>query len=359
MEVCGLWGAQFISEMSLTPLPPAKKPRGSPSDQLAKQGYTVLPVFTEAEVKRIRLGLDEEIQKFPEFRDPPPRLESGPPLVGGGFGALANPGSYHNPVVRAMRLRALKAVLSEEAIPVPPGFYLSQVFDRLMVRKAGQTPTPENWHQDTAGRPLPPGAALYGGWIALDHQELSCKPGTQLAVNPGVGFVKASGNPGESAEKRVVPVPAGHMLIFNETLMHEIRANKNRGTKARLFTAWAVLPTAEPLYPFEGIIEDQAVPPLKSGQMPAMLPKMYINQLRVNHGRIDALGSALKPVATSEHRIGAGSKYLGGQTVRVPGNGTRPMGSLKSMGLPMYPPYSAADSRALTPMQDPYAVDSE
>ena len=323
-----------------------------PAYQLATAGYAVIRVFTPAQVAAKRRELDAALGTFPEYAVPP-SLEDATPLVGGGFGALCTPSSFHAPWVREMRRVALETVLSREAIPVPDGFYLSQAFDRLMVRKAGQIPTNETWHRDTAGRPLPRGAALYGGWIALDDQVFSCIPGTQLAVNPGVGFAKLKV---DSRDRHVVPVPAGYMLIFNETLMHEVVGRKHLRTQARLFTGFCVLPTPEPLFPLEPIIENQAVAPLKSGQMPAMLPKMYINQMRVNEGRINGLVSILKPVATSEHRIGPKSKYKGGQTVRLPGNGTRPMASLKAMGLPMYPPYSAADIWALTPQRDPYAV---
>ncbi len=341
---------------------------GGYAEQLARLGFVVLPGALGAErVAMERERLEDAIRGFPEFRNLSPHpLQDETPLVGGGFGALANASSFHCGWAREMRKVAQETVLRHHAIPVPPGHCLSQCFDRIMVRKIGQRATKEQWHRDSvgAGTTLAPGDALYGGWLALDAQTFSCVPGSQLAVNPGRGFAKLSQAEIEAFSRRrfTVQVPAGALLVFNETLVHEVvgGAHPDQPTQARLFTGWYVSPEERRIYErmagvnFHAIIAEQAVPPLKSGQYPVMIPKMYPNQLRVNEAKIAGLVEILDPRATTQHTVGAGAKYRGGETITFPGGGSKgPMLSLASMES-MLPAYSEEDLAVLTPQRDPY-----
>lgn len=338
------------------------------ANRLKRDGYLVLPVFGPAQVAQKRRELNEALRGFTEYTGlSATPLDDNVPLVNGGFGALGNPSSFHCKFTREMRRIAHETVLHHRAIPVPYGCYLSQVFDRLMVRKSPQVASSESWHRDRAVRPLGAKEALYGGWIALDDQIFSGIPRTHLKTNPGGGFSALS-----DADRKIIaahpkspiPVPAGHMLIFNETMIHEVVGKKHSDTQARLFTAFFVSTGPEPLLPIDGIIAEQAVAPLKSGQQSPVTPVMYINQYRVNEARNNAMVAILKEAATSPHTIGASARYKAGVQVRLAGHrkvrGTRVMDSLAAMhardeSIALYAPYTEADLAILTPERYPYA----
>ena len=208
-----------------------------------------------------------------------------------------------------------------------------------------------------------------GGWIALDDQIFSAIPGTQLEINPGGGFDKLTETDithiTKTHPKKKIKVPAGHMLIFNETMIHEVVGVPHKHTQARLFTAFYVSKQPKPILRFDDIIAEQAVAPLKSGQPSPMLPAMYINQYRTNEARINALVGILKEAATGLHTIGPTARYKGGEQVRMPGainargKATRVMASLAAMhardrSIVPYGDYSKDDIDVLTPKQNPY-----
>jgi hypothetical protein len=358
------------------PAEPTGGPAAKEAEKLERDGYVVIPVSLTSTASRAawaarkRAELSDAIRGFTEYRGLSSNpLEDDVPLVNGGFGALGNASAFHCEWTREMRRIAHETVMRNKAIPVPPEYYLSQAFDRVMVRKRSQIPTAESWHRDEAGKPLKVGDALYGGWIALDDQIFSAIPGTQLGINPGGGFDKLTetdiANITRTHPKKKIKVPAGHMLIFNETIIHEVVGVPHKHTQARLFTAFYVSKQPEPILPIDDIVAQQAVAPLKSGQISPMLPAMYINQYRTNEARINALVGILKDAATGLHTIGPTAKYKGGEQVRVPGainargKASRVMASLAAMhardrSIVPYGDYSKDDIDVLTPKQNPY-----
>lgn len=359
--------------------PTGKKARSELTEtakKLKRDGYVVIPVWSasssDESVAMKRAELNSAIRGFTEYTGLSSNpLEDDVLLVNGGFGALGNPSAFHCEWTREMRRIAHETVMRDKAIPVPDDYYLSQAFDRVMVRKSTQVPTAESWHRDEAGKALEEGDTLYGGWIALDDQIFSAIPGTQLEINPGGGFDKLTEDEltgiMEIHPKKTIEVPAGHMLIFNETIIHEVVGKAHKHTQARLFTAFYVSKEPEPILPIDDIVAEQAVAPLKSGQISPMLPAMYINFYRTNEARINALVGILKEAATGLHTIGSNAKYKGGEQVRMPGvinarggKATRVMASLAAMhaedqSIKPYGDYGEADIDVLTPKQNPYA----
>ena len=75
--------------------------------RLFEDGVAVVPLLTADELARYHAGFRSAQRNFPEFT-PQARV-----YVRGGFGALGNPASFHNSLVRALRTRAMFA-----AVPV-------------------------------------------------------------------------------------------------------------------------------------------------------------------------------------------------------------------------------------------------
>lgn len=76
----------------------------------------------------------------------------------GGFSALGNPSSYHNPVVRTYREWAMAIVIEKvfrETVAKKKAmdsrdWKLEQKVERMTIRNPGQSASPESWHRDEA-----------------------------------------------------------------------------------------------------------------------------------------------------------------------------------------------------------------
>jgi len=86
-------------------------------DYLKRLGVVIIPVIKKEEIPGIRKEFINTLRNFPEYiRSPenPDKDSKGNQLlyVLGGFGALGNPASFHNDLVRNIRKRCRKAVYS-------------------------------------------------------------------------------------------------------------------------------------------------------------------------------------------------------------------------------------------------------
>jgi hypothetical protein len=220
-------------------------------------------------------------------------------LVGGGFAALGNPSSFHSKVVRVLRRIAHCAMVDTKPFGLGGGYTVSQVIDRLLKRLPGDTPSKEAWHRDV-GANTKDGDELYGGWINLDSdsQSFSCIPGTHNdAAGEGAGF-RTDLSPDDKGKikihkargKPLVQIPSGNMLIFNERLIHEVVNKKALNPMLRLFTGWYVTRYNAPhdsrpkdrttggdteVDRLKDRLKRNACMFLKSGQAPAMVPKLH------------------------------------------------------------------------------------
>jgi hypothetical protein len=221
--------------------PPAPEPFSEAAVQLRDDGWCVLPLFGPGETGAIRAAFWAALASFPEFL---PAVRTGrmatdlqQHAVQGGFGALGNPASFHNGFVREWRARALVAVVKQRAFAAvmaehPAGVAavrLETIVDRMMVRRPSKRATAESWHRDEAVRCLDDDV-VFGGWINFDPhpQILSAVPGSHRGVRGHGGFAKLSAAEAADARGRRqrLVCPPGHLLIFNEKLMHEVRRPK-------------------------------------------------------------------------------------------------------------------------------------
>ena len=254
---------------------------------LTTKGYCVLPVLTSAEVSSARARLVVELRRDPYYKDATLAWNQG--MVMGGFGGLATPHSYHNPVIRELRLR-----VHEVGVQLcPPGMVIEQCPDRTMSRAVQQCPGSESWHRDespSAG----PGSTIFGGWINLnDHDEFfACCPGSQRG-SQRTGTSGSSGSdknfqtiPKEerpkwkAAEVKVV-VPPGHMVVFYENIVHRVYAGKKR-REYRLFVGWRIgtrggTPGNPPIDPTlrDRMVHHQ-VPKIKGGMQPPVYARQHM-----------------------------------------------------------------------------------
>lgn len=109
-----------------------------------------MPFLSVVELKAYHDMFKKELQDFPEYLST--RSKSSP-YVMGGFGALGNASSFHNPCVRMLRLRimstAVKLFNEFETVAKPSGpRNLAQLVDRMSVREIGSSVSPESWHRD-------------------------------------------------------------------------------------------------------------------------------------------------------------------------------------------------------------------
>lgn len=244
--------------------------------QLRVDGFTVLDVGLGGMVQELRQQLMEETTKFGEFK-PGTRVED---MILGGFSALGNPSSFHNPTVR--KIRELVQGPVQRFFTVFEGVgnrKLEQVIDRLMIRVPGRVTTKESFHRDVCPSKKD-GDTIFGGWINLDEvdQFFSCCPGSQINTGVGTGFVpiKKGEIPYWRGRSRCIRIPSGSVLIFNEDLVHEVFSMKHNYTSMRLFLGWRLTNDTRPLVP--GIfrtLKKQGVVQIKSHQYPTLFAKLH------------------------------------------------------------------------------------
>jgi hypothetical protein len=265
---------------------------------LDEWGYIVIPIFSSAEQKNAEnAAFKQTLETMPEYREPRPELFQGEiHYVKGGFGALGNPSSFHNPFVREKRRWAMRTMVpifkALQTLRENTPRKIEQIVDRMRVLRPKATISAETWHRDTTPAKFThPGDLIYGGWINFDKAEslpqlLSAFPKShrQLPL-PSMaakqGFAKANKDEivelnqlkesilAKTGEKGwFIEVPPGHMLVFRQEMVHEVvRSKGNREEPSyRLFTAWRVTNSNEKFLSNQFSLDRLDVPLLKSSQ---------------------------------------------------------------------------------------------
>ena len=304
------------------------------SERLQRDGVAVVPCpvwFEERVLPHMSQWVDRTLQGMPEYRN------AQAARVAGGFAALGNPSSFHNPLVRRLREWAhatlvplWSAFLAGDASLA--GHKLEQVIDRMLCRERGQAPSAESWHRDEAELALDTDV-VFGGWWNLDttEQYFSCVPGSHTGVSGHRGFHKLSPEERKAAaaQAHLITIPPGALLVFNELILHQIVGRPAKQRMHRLFLGWRLTESNEPLYPdLLQRLQTQAIMPLKSGQLPPMYPKLYWTNHR---HKLAAFSAGFKDVCASEQTVQSGEAK--GQTLRVV---HRFMGSLQEYDFPSY-----------------------
>jgi hypothetical protein len=277
--------------------------------QLREQGYAVIPVFEGDALVRVRNSFISFIRSgMSEYLldettgEVPTHAEGGaaPMLVKGGFGALGNPSSFHGPIIREIRSQAQAAAIplfKAYASLLDEDICLEQLVDRARVLRVDAKITPEQWHRDetpgkkinkAAGHPIVLDSDLiFGGWISLDGpQRFSAIRGSHFASNGHAGstgftpidpvaYTEAKNQALEAGEEWYINVPAGHMLIFQQELVHEVTQGPTLVEESyRQFIGWRLTTSEHSLLGAgeEDFFVRQGVPLLKSNQHPAMYP---------------------------------------------------------------------------------------
>lgn len=254
--------------------------------QLEEQGWVVIPCLGQ-KVSMIKHNIDfkEALSIMPEFKDALSMVRNGTPFVKGGMAALGNPSSFHNSYVRKIRQWAHNAALKHVFLPIlqkNKRLKFEQDIDRMLFRRPPAKPGTESWHRDESLN-AKEGDTIYGGWINLDTepQYFSGCPTSHLepdAMRRNQGFAKIDKKdyPRYNAMKKKITIAPGDIFIFYERMVHEVLPSAKKKDQCRLFLGWRTTYQSTPLV--EDLLQrldEKAVMPIKSGQIPAMYSKMH------------------------------------------------------------------------------------
>jgi hypothetical protein len=250
------------------------------SHPLYKDGVYVYEVLTAPQVDSWHRKILEIMKTWPEYKKNTDSL-----MVLGGFAALGNVSSFHDPVLTKLRKKYAHAsfkILKEycEQIKIPP--FIEVLIDRLGYRKMGLKPTAESFHRDIAQSPnIKPNDSIFGGWLNLENkpQHFSVCCGTHLDItvydvknNPrGFGTVPKDKIEHYKNMKTTFVVPSGSAVIFHQQIVHEVISKKAKQDKLRLFQGYRLTNAPGLLYTsYEKSIEDMGIFCLPCGDSPRM-----------------------------------------------------------------------------------------
>lgn len=266
----------------------------------------------------------------------------------GGFSALGVPSSFHNELVREMRVSAMKSMIPLFSHLCGPSEKFDQIVDRMLYRPAGKAPSAESWHRDCPpdGHERNDDERTLGGWWNLDDkpQHFICSPGSHLDKTEGRGFSKAK-KPLVVDETTVI-IPPGAILLFYETILHRVAGKKVGYAVKRLFLGWRISQSEESCIPNLGSkLESQAIMPLKSGQLPPMFAALHL----VNWiDKLEEWSVATFPQhLLMAHEIKSGARAGDIKTI-IP----RYFPSLLDLDLPLYPAYEEHEISILRPQRE-------
>ena len=287
-------------------------------EQYTRTGIATLSVIPTTELPAVQAEFDTTLQTFPEYKNQPGQI---PLLVMGGFAALGNPASFHNPLVRKLRRRcydqsrAFFHGLIASHLTLAKKLKVEILFDRMMYRQIHQSATAEAWHRDVAdSASIIPTDEVLGGWLNLDSQPqyFSCIPGSHLGVQQSdlksgfnevynvealkvrteyaselaeiqdkKKFLNEHIKPVMRSLKNVavrVVIPPGHLLLFPQYLLHEVVADAAKYNMRRLFVGWRITVSDQAFWPETlTILQTQAVPRLPGGMWPPMYAASHLN----------------------------------------------------------------------------------
>ena len=255
-------------------------------EHLKREGWVVIPCLGETvTMRKHNVDFKKALSKMPEYNNAPAMVIKGTPFVKGGMAALGNPSSFHNSYVRTIRQWAHNAALKQVFLPIlkkDKRLKFEQDIDRMLFRRPPAKPGAESWHRDESLN-AKEGDTIYGGWINLDTepQYFSGCPKSHLeadAMRRNQGFAKIDKSDYDryDAMKEKITIEPGHIFIFYERMVHEVLPSAKKKDQCRLFLGWRTTYESTPLVKdLRQRLEDKAVMPIKSGQIPAMYSKMH------------------------------------------------------------------------------------
>jgi hypothetical protein len=291
------------------------------ANDLVTYGVAVLPVMDEASRVWWEGLLFEAMDTFPEYKMHGRDVQR----VLGGFGALGNPSSFHDPTIRQFRRKikdlAVKPLMREFAERFfgrkeASTINIEALFDRICVRKDDfKSPTAEAWHRDIYDadtyklRPLPHSLPqgeqdlLFGGWTNMDYRPQKFVAllgehnltGDEHATVGGFSTFTADqikrfgfnerllqqankrfGATLQTDDEGNVVVPPGSALIFFQRIVHSVKSGPQPLTPAlRVFHGFRLTTETVSLFDIAAAIENGGVPRIPSGQIPPMYSKNH------------------------------------------------------------------------------------
>eukprot|EP00747_Dinoflagellata_sp_TGD_P060424 gnl/TRDRNA2_/TRDRNA2_152025_c5_seq1.p1 gnl/TRDRNA2_/TRDRNA2_152025_c5~~gnl/TRDRNA2_/TRDRNA2_152025_c5_seq1.p1 ORF type:complete len:472 (-),score=73.23 gnl/TRDRNA2_/TRDRNA2_152025_c5_seq1:29-1402(-) len=337
-----------------TPAPPLVTPQN-----LWHDGIAVLPVFSSAEVAKLKVALRAASLDFPEF------LPGARRLVLGGFGALGNPSSFHHPLVRHCRIRCLRKAIRLfrrhiRSRQLGKRRRLELLWDRLCWRRRGDRINYETPHRDISEHALP-SDEVFGGWVNFDStpQYFHCVPRShhEVSATSKKGFCPEADSTAAKRMRRV-EIPTGHLVIFYQRILHEVPKQAIAQESLRLFVGWRLTDGEMSLQDLaakrlgqgvpdtEAVIRSQAAPLLPSGQRAPMYAKYHLIAWMPKLQQWSDMSfraNCKEWIMRNGCRIHIVSRYLT---------------SLESLGLPRFAPYTQDEKSIMRPA-DKWSLEGE
>ena len=213
------------------------------AQQLLINGVVVVPFLEPNEQSTFHDNLIKEYKNAPEFIDGNVTVTNGAVMGGCQFGSF--PSSFHNDTVRHLRTKAAERVIPLLFKPIldrDSDIKVAILGDRACVRPAGIKPTKESWHRDE-NKYANAHHTIFGGWVNLNafDQHFSCCPKThnEVAGNNGFALIESKEDKKKyKAMKEKIVIPAGHIIVFYERIVHEVLAHMKKEAMVRLFLGW-------------------------------------------------------------------------------------------------------------------------
>lgn len=344
----------------------------TPYQSLMRIGVALVKVIDKKDLPKAQENFLDTLRNFPEYKrnsTNPDLIPDGHPVVYslGGFAALGNPSSFHNPFVRKKRLETREALLPLFRCVINKNYNpklrkktrLEMLPDRMMYRYKSQAPSPESWHRDvTPSKYLQKNDEIYGGWLSLDYpqpQYFSFIPGSQLGKRLSDlrdGFASLSPEAIRKVRhyRQKVKIPPGYVIIFKQYILHEVLNSKSKHDMFRIFMGWRTTTSKKFLFPvMNERILTQGIFPLPSGNEPPVYSANHGSFFRTKPFKPIPRLNTWKVSTTDWSK--STFKKTGPTGVPVLKGGIIPrwMKSLKHYKFPLYPPYTEEEIKLYLP----------
>lgn len=204
----------------------------------------MLPIFGKDELAQVSKTFLDTAMKSPELKGDIEHTR----FVLGGVGYVPFASLWYSEIVRYITKMVYTKTMEENPFVIEEDKYVSMLPDRPLVRFPTQAVVEKGkWHQDDAANSVVGVDDIYGGWINLNPdvtQFFKAIPGTH---NPGHpifenlkqknGEKRGYSNFRENSDQtylsnywkkevgKLIEIPPGHVLIFQENLIHTVYPN--------------------------------------------------------------------------------------------------------------------------------------
>lgn len=247
--------------------------------KLFDDGTVVIPLLAKQHVDTFRSTINEEIVNGPEVvKDLKVNVSE---LVGGSFGAIGSPSSFHSKGVRILRRKTydilIRGGFCQDFAGLTGRLNVEMLADRYRVQSVGTKVGGEKYHRDESSNAKEKDVIL-GGWINLSNQTVqyfSCLVGTQLQTNKKRGFSKQNPTSEQLKNYKKFTVNPGQLVLFYQNIMHQVNGTTLKDESVRLHVGFRFTNSSKQLFPLEKVFENFEPFQLPSGQDARMWPKLW------------------------------------------------------------------------------------